>query len=88
MIYYTTINKTVYCPHLDMSVSLTGKYRFIEDSRKAEFCNATCSIVENSRQPIYLQDETAKYLRCPNNGNCSLIQNFNKDINLKKYGLS
>ena len=89
MVYYTTIGKMVYCPYLDMDVSLTGKYRLIGDSFKVEFCYATCSIVENSRKPIYDQNENEKYLQCPKNNHCNLLnkENFNKDVNLKEYGL-
>lgn len=84
--YYTTIGKTVTCPYLHMKVTLIGKYRFIGEFCK--FSNATCEIVENSKLSPYEQPEDTKYYICPQNGDCDLLKNFEKGINLKEHGLS
>ena len=86
MSYYTTIGKTVSCPYLDMKVTLTGKYRFIGES--CQFSYATCEIVEKSKLPPYEQLEDTKYYVCPRKGNCELLSNFEKGIDLKKHGFS
>lgn len=88
MNYYTTIGKTAFCPYLKMTVSLTGKYQILGDTNKVKFSHAWCSIVENSHKPIWEQSESEKYLLCPCNGTCELVENFNDNINIKKYGLS
>lgn len=85
--YYTTIGKVDYCPYLKMNVSLTGKYNLIGDRCEAKFSYATCSVVENSIKPTFEQDESIKYLKCPQSGNCEVLDNFENGINLKKYGL-
>ncbi len=88
MSYFTTIGKTVYCPYLQMEVSLTGKYRILGDTNKIKLSCVSCSIVENSQLPIWEQDESGKYISCPQNGSCELVKNFNDGINPKKYGLT
>lgn len=88
MLYYTTIGKTAYCPYLKMNVTLTGKYQLIGDTNKVSFSYAWCSVTENSRHPVWEQDEELKYLSCPKSGNCDLVNNFNKNVNVKKYGYS
>ncbi len=88
MPYYTTIGKVALCPYLQMTVSLTGKYRFIGDTNKVKLCHASCSIVENSYLSTWEQNEGEKYIKCPQNNSCELLENFNDGINPKKYGLS
>ena len=85
---YTTISKVAYCPHLQMDVTLTGKYQILGDTNKIKLFSVSCSVVENSHQPVWEQNETLKYIKCPENGRCELFQNFNDGINPKKYGLS
>lgn len=84
--YYTTIGKTVTCPYLNVKTTHTGKYRLMGES--CEFSYATCKIVEDSKLPPYEQPEDTKYYVCPRNGNCELLNNFEKGIDLKKHGLS
>ena len=88
MLYYTTIAKTVYCPYLQIEVSLTGKYQILGDTNKIKLSSVSCSIVENSHRPIWEQDESGKYIACPKNGSCELLQDFNNGMDPKKYGLS
>ena len=86
MSYYTTIGKSVTCPYLDVKTTHTGKYRLIGDSY--EFSHATCKIVEDSKIPPYEQPEDSKYYICPQNGNCELLDSFEKGVDLKRYGLT
>ena len=88
MPYYTTIGKTAFCPYLQMIVSLTGKYQFIGDTNKVKLCHVSCSLAENSHQPVWEQNNDEKYIICPQNGSCELFENFNDGIIPGKYGLS
>lgn len=88
MPYYTTIAKTIYCPYLQMSVTLTGKYQILGDTDKIKLTNVSCSVVENSHHPIWEQNEGEKYIVCPHNDSCQLLDNFNDGIDPMKYGFS
>lgn len=88
MPYFTTIGKSVYCPYLKMEVSLTGKYQMLGDANKVKLSCVSCSVIENSRRPIWEQDESEKYIICPRNGSCELLKDFNNGVDFKKHGLS
>ena len=83
MTFRTTKSKSFYCSHIDMNVTLTGSYRISEHENEAHFLYADCSIVENSKLPIYEQSESIKYLRCPLDKPCDLSAHFDDVINLK-----
>lgn len=88
MPYYTTISKVVFCPYLQMNVSLTGKYRLLGDTNKIKLTSVSCSVIENSHLPVWEQNENEKYLVCPQNNFCELLKDFNNGIKPEKYGLS
>lgn len=86
MTFVTTIGKTVFCPHLQIEVALTGKCRISGDANDARLMYVSCSVVENSHLPIYEQEDHLKYFVCHQSDNCELIHKFKEEINLGKYG--
>lgn len=81
MVYITYISCSGYCPHINENVTLTGKYKFIENSKEGniEFMLFTCPIEENSKLHYYEQCEKYKYLQpCKNKFDCPIAKKFKK----------
>ena len=85
---YTIISKTILCPCYKRKVTLNGKYYFTENESnpyEVKFHYATCPIVENSKLPIYEQDEEYKYLRCLNDSErCNHLFDFPEIVDSQK----
>lgn len=76
--YYTIIGKSVLCPLLNEHLTLSAKYRFIENPKnpyEIRFIHATCPVVENSKLPTNNQCEEYKYYRCKDS-DCKLLTDF------------
>ena len=81
--YVTFIGLSGYCPHIDETVTLSGKYGFGEDVTKARFLCFTCPIVENAKLEPYEQEEKYKYLKpCNNIYDCPIAKGFKEIISL------
>lgn len=76
----TIISKTVICPIYNISITLSGKYRFTDNPNneyELNFLHATCPIIENAKLPIYNQSEQYKYMICTHpNKQCELLNDF------------
>lgn len=80
--YITYLGVTGHCPHINETVTLSGKYKFI-DERQAEFMLFTCPIDENAKLKPYEQVEKYKYLLpCKNIFDCPIAKQFKKIVNL------
>lgn len=89
MTYYTLVGKTVTCPHWKEKITLSGKYRLVDDTYEAVFLHSTCPIVENSNLPLHKQVPELKLMRCPNDDDrCELLNQFKKNINIRTDGYS
>lgn len=83
---YTTIGKDIICPCFNETVTLSGKYFHTNNPSnpyEAKFSCATCPIIENSRLPVYEQNEKYKYIRCTyQGGHCDFSSTFSNTISL------
>lgn len=66
------------CPLWGVRVAVSGYYRECEG--KWLFMKAVCPIVENSKLPIWEQDEEYKYMFCKDRFSCPLYTQFQDSI--------
>lgn len=71
------------CPYWDVPVCVRGVYGQRADESWA-FLRAECPIEENSKRPVYDQEEKYKYMRCPDNFDCPLYTQFQPSITLDR----
>lgn len=87
--YYTICEKTVVCPYWNISVTLQGKYKIVDDSCMVHLINATCPVIENNKLPLNKQDSSLKHMKCPESTiGCDLLSSFKPIINIDKDGYS
>lgn len=80
--YFTYLGATGFCPHIKATVTLSGKYKEIDDTT-FEFALFTCPIVENAKLPPYEQSEDFKYLPpCSNPNECPIAGQFKRRVKL------
>lgn len=85
MVNITYLGCSGFCPHIQETVTLSGKYSFVENSemRKLRFLTFTCPIAENAKLHYYEQCEKYKYLKpCENSYNCPIAKNFKEIVTL------
>jgi hypothetical protein len=84
MQYYTLVSKTIHCPFWDIDLSISGKYRLIGDTGKANFQVGVCPIIENNKLPEHKRKrELVLYAFCKNHP-CEELNSFNSTIDLSK----
>lgn len=79
MAMITIIHKSVLCPKWKIKVLLSGKYVFSEkpdEEHIARFMYAICPIIENGRLPLHKQKPEYKLMRCFEEEQCSLLEDF------------
>lgn len=91
MLYYTLVGKQIHCPFWDIKLSISGKYRFTNNSDnpyEAQFLYGICPIVENNNLPEHKRNrELILYAFCKEHP-CKELNSFKSTINVNKNGYS
>lgn len=81
MQYYTLKSKTIHCPFWDVDISISAKYRLV-DNDKAQFQYGICPIIENNKLPEHKRNhELILYAFCKDHP-CNELSSFAEYINL------
>lgn len=84
MPYYTLVSKKIHCSFWNIDLSVSGKYKLIGDTYKAEFQFGICPIIENNNLPEYKRNrKLALYAFCKEYP-CNELNSFEPTIDLKK----
>lgn len=86
--YSTIVNKTVNCSKFRDPITLSAKYKYINDTFEATFMYASCPIVENKKLPEHKQNRELIFHYCFDSENCEFLKSFKSRINIKIDGYS
>lgn len=67
------------CPLWHVDVSVCGWYKEMEE-HKWEFLRAECPIIENSKLPLWKQEQRYKAMFCEDEFSCPLYTSFQHSI--------
>ncbi|OPD28822.1 hypothetical protein AL713_17545 [Clostridium botulinum] len=84
MPYYTLVSKKIHCPFWNIDLSVSGKYKLIGDTSKAQFQYGICPIIENNNLPEYKRNrKLVLYAFCKKHP-CNELNSFESTIDLNK----
>lgn len=88
MTYYTLVSKTVECPIWKDKITITAKYRFVDENYPylAKFSAATCEVQENIKLPEWKRDKWISLYRfCDKGASCPLLWDFPDSIDVRNH---
>lgn len=91
MVSFTTVGKSHICPKWNISVTITGKYYFFDNSNPyiAKYVTCKCPILENIKLPIAERNkEYMLYHFCNMEQECLGNIPFSPQIDVRKDGYS
>ena len=71
------------CPFWDIDVSVIGWYREKEGNTWS-FLRAECPIIQNSKLPIWEQEQRYKLMSCKDPSQCPLYTEFQPSMTLER----